>query len=54
MKISFKGTFSPDQLYKLGVFVKEHLLDIILTDEPIHVYDCKIEKLGKYKILISS
>jgi len=54
MKIEFKGLFSCYQLNQLAQYIKEHLTDITIMNEPIYVYDAKISKVSKHKILVEA
>lgn len=54
MEFLLKGSFSCYQLNRLGEWIKENLTTLTIYDKPLYIFDCKISRIAKHKILIES
>lgn len=54
MGIIFEGEFSFDKLHLINNFIFENEIQLWIMEHPIYVYECKIEKVNKDTIKIST
>lgn len=54
MTIEFIGKFNFDQLHKLAQYIRQNEVNIWTMTKPIYVFDAKIERPQKHKILITT